>query len=165
MLARISVWGWVLPPGAQPAFQGRSTAEEGAATGGFGGPDPLRDVLPIPLGEGFDAAVLGAGFALLSKHERLQAQRRAPYLPHLWAGVRALNALAGGEAPAGDRPLSRAQTLAVLHLAALYRDVGKPPDGMDPQQAWQSLRLARSGYADDVTLAAHAGRRSWSLAA
>ena len=66
------------------SFQGRLPAMVGAATGFSMGPDLQgevpRDVLPLPPGAAFDAALLGAPAAMLAAWQRRQMRRRHLHL-------------------------------------------------------------------------------------
>ena len=118
---------------------------------GFQGEGLQRDLLPLPVGAGLDAALLGAGGALLTARQQRRAAARAhPQRQWLHEGVAALNEMANpGKVPAPPRAAAPAQTLALTHLADLYRDVGDPPSDLDPARAWHMLRLTRSGYSEE----------------
>ena len=116
--------------------------------------DRIRDLLPVPLGEGLDSLLLGASAMGTSSSQRRRARRRRGQEDWLRDGLASLNALGGGgrEVPQ-HAPLTEGQRTAVRGLAGFYGNVGAPPEDLDPLGAWQTLQGDGAGYRDDSSVA------------
>ena len=108
-----------------------------------------RDLLPMPLGAGLDAALWGSAPFGSSAASARRGAKRGRQRRWLRDGLRSLHALGGqGRRVAPDAELTGARRAVVRRLAGLCGSVSFPDSHHDSDASWTMLQGLRPGYAE-----------------